>query len=227
MTDLANQLLDAIIRASDGLDGDSLEDSLQVALAELLRPSHRELRARFAAPAFPPYRPSQAAIDALKARRPPRHLASEGRDPCASAAKLDLLWQSTSGSIPIELKFCAKWKGDTSGYQFLKDVHRLERLEAAGDYAELSMRRFAAFVTSEAVYWQGGRPEPAPFWLTDGGRLPSGYWIQYDQQSPDTLWFSYPPFFLANSYTLAWHDLRRGWRCLLVEVQPQTPTRPV
>jgi hypothetical protein len=49
-------------------------------------------------------------------------------------------------------------------------------------------------------------------------------WIQYDQPSPDTLWYSYPPFYLANAYKFDWQDVAKGFRVLLVEVTPQKKT---
>lgn len=223
MNDLESTILQALVRVSDALTNESSEDSLQVALAAELSPSERELRVSFAPPTRSPQRPPQLAIDQLAARNPPRSLPAEGRDPCASAARLDLLWHSSAGLVPIELKFCAQWKADTNGYQFLKDVHRLERMVTAGSHRVLSDTRFAAFVTNQDVYWRGARPEPQPFWLSESRVLAAGHWVQYDQKSPDTLWFSYPPFFLSNPYSFRWRDLRGGWKCLLVEVRPQVP----
>lgn len=88
----------------------------------------------------------------------------------------------------------------------------------------LAEKRFAVFVTTESVYWTGGRPEPEPFWLTDLGGREERTWVQYDQSSPDTLWYSYPPFFLANSYSFRWEDLGAAGRYLLVTVFPQGRT---
>jgi hypothetical protein len=93
---------------------------------------------------------------------------------------------------------------------------------AAGTYSALTEIRFAAFATNERVYWRGERPEPHPFWLSEGRHLSRGYWVQYDQKSADTLWRAYPPFFLANEYEFKWRDLRPTWKCLLVEVHPQS-----
>jgi len=104
---------------------------------------------------------------------------------------------------------------------FLKDLHRLERMVAAGACTTLGEKRFAIFVTTQAVYWKGERPEPEPFWLTDGRQIRPGYWVQYDQKSPDTLWYRYPPFHLANQYQFTWHDLGRSGRYLLIEVERQ------
>lgn len=197
------------------------EDAFQVAFADAVGPCERELRAGFAPAAHPPRRPPQAAIDELARRKTPIRLAPEGRDPCARAAKLDVLWKSMAGTVPIELKYRTQWNADTYGYMFLKDLHRLERMTTAGRHTLSSDGRFAIFVTTESVYWKGERPEPAPFWLTDGRRIGPRYWVQYDQQSPDTLWYRYPPFFLANSYEFRWHDLGRAGRYLLMRVRPQ------
>ena len=221
-TGLSDVVFDAILRATSGLDAVADEAAFQAALAAALGHCERELRASFAAPLIPPRRPPQSAIDELARRKPPRVLPGDGIDPCAARAKLDILWHSPAGPVPIELKFCSKWKADTNGYQFLKDLHRLERMIAAGTHRPLAEIRLAAFVTNERVYWRGERPEPQPFWLSEGRQLGGGYWVQYDQQSADTLWRSYPPFFLANEYELKWRDLRPTWKCLLVEVRPQS-----
>lgn len=191
------------------------EDAFQAAFTAALGDCERELRAAFAPPVHPPRRPPLAALDELERRRTP--VPPEGRDPCARAAKLDVLW---AGSVPIELKYRTQWNADTYGYMFLKDLHRLERMVAAGAHTKLSSQRYAIFVTTEAVYWKGARPEPEPFWLTDGRAIGPRYWVQYDQPSPDTRWYRYPPFYLANSYTFTWHDLGRAGRYLLLEVLP-------
>lgn len=193
------------------------EEAFQNAFAAALGDCERELRAVFAPAAHPPRRPPQSALDELERRKTP--VPPEGRDPCARAAKLDVLW--TNGAVPIELKYRTLWNADTYGYMFLKDLHRLERMIAAGSHTKLSDKRFAIFVTTEAVYWKGERPEPEPFWLSDGRRIGPRYWVQYDQKSPDTLWYRYPPFFLSNSYEFTWHDLGRAGRYLLLEVAPQ------
>ena len=197
------------------------EDAFQAALAAVLGSCERELRCAFSPPSRAAVRPPQSAIDILAAKKTPLKLPVEGRDPCAALAKLDILWHSMVGPVPIELKYCANWKADTNGYQFLKDLHRLERMKSAGQYGSLSDVRYAVFATCEAAYWRGERPEPKPFWLAEGRCLEAGYWVQYDQKSPDTLWYSYPPFFLANTYTFSWRDLPDGWKYLLVRVAPQ------
>lgn len=197
------------------------EDQFQAAFVALLGDAERELRAAFAPPLHPPKRPPQTAIDELARRTPPIRLDPEGRDPCAKAARLDVLWRSPVGLVPIELKYVKVRSSDVYGYQVLKDLHRLERMIAAGNHQQLSDRRFAIFATTEPVYWKGGRPEPEPFWLTDGSRRSSRSWVQYDQNSAHTLWYGYPPFYLANSYQFDWQDLGRAGRYLLVEVAPQ------
>jgi hypothetical protein len=226
MLELHRIVLDAITRATASLNETADEAAFQSALALTLGSCERELAASFAPPALPPRLPPQSAIDELAAKSPARRLPPAGVDPCALRAKLDILWRSPVGPVPIELKYCSRWKADTNGYQFLKDVHRLERMTAAGSHPLLADTRFAAFVTKEPVYWRGERPEPRPFWLANGRRISSGYWVQYDQKSADTLWLSYPPFFLANAYEFTWHELRPEWKCLLVEVRPQSSTVP-
>jgi len=63
----------------------------------------------------------------------------------------------------------------------------------------LSPQRFCLFVTTE----------------------PTHCVQQYDQPSPNTLWYSYPPFFLANAYEFRWLDHGRAGRSLVVAVPPQ------
>jgi hypothetical protein len=198
------------------------EDRFQAALAEALGPVERELAASFEAPLLPPKQPPRAAIEALARAQPPKILPPEGKDPCARGAKLDLLWQRSGEAIPLELKYVTERKSDVYGYAVLKDIHRLERMRAAGSHPRLSAQRFCVFVTTEPVYWTGGRPEPAPFWLQEGRRIGPSYWVQYDQPSPNTLWYSYPPFFLANAYEFRWQDHGRAGRSLVVAVRPQS-----
>lgn len=197
------------------------EDHSQTAFVAKLGDSERELRATFAPPRHPQRRPPQSAIDELARREPPVRIGLEGRDPCAKAARMDVLWHAPFGLVPIELKYVKARSSDVYGYQFLKDLHRLERMVAAGRHQKLSDRRFAIFATNEPVYWKGGRPEPEPFWRTDGSRRSERTWIQYDQSSAHTLWYGYPPFYLANSYEFAWHDLDHACRYLLIEVTQQ------
>lgn len=198
------------------------EDAFQRAFAVELGSSERELRAEFEVALFPPRRPPQSAIDDLASRKKPVRIPSEGRDPCARAAKLDILWHTTSGAVPIELKYRPHWNADTYGYMFLKDLHRLERIHTAGGKS-VSEVRFALFVTTSPHYWsEAGSREPKPFRIHDGHATPACYWAQYDQNSPDTLWYRYPPFHLANPYRFRWTDLGRAGRYLLVPVFPQT-----
>jgi hypothetical protein len=225
MNDTQHDLQQAIDRILAGGATFLDEAAFQAALAAALGSMERELRATFAAPMHPARKPPAAAIAALGCGSPPKVLAPEGKDPCARAAKLDLLWRRGTEAIPIELKYVTARKSDVYGYAFLKDLHRLERITGAGACASLAALRFCVFVTTEPVYWIGRRPEPAPFWLTEGRRIAARHWVQYDQQSPDTLWYSYPPFHLANSYEFRWRDHGRAGRSLLVPVRAQgTPS---
>jgi hypothetical protein len=45
--------------------------------------------------------------------------------------------------------------------------------------------------------------------------------VQYDQTSVRTLWYDYPPFFLANSYRFNWSDAPPFGRFLLMQVRRQ------
>ena len=195
------------------------EKALQRLLADELGTCDSERDKTFAAALRAPRRPPQDAIDALARRG--RRLPAEGRDPCSMRGKLDLLWRDQDEHVAIELKYVAVRKSDIYGYHFLKDLHRLERLTAVDGAPRVAAQRLAVFVTREPVYWHGSRPEPAPFSLQDGAERQPGTWVQYDQQSPDTLWYTYPPFFLANTYRWDWHDLSGGYRALVVDVYPQ------
>jgi len=73
------------------------ESAFQAAFVRALGNSERELKARFDAAALPPRRPPQAAISNLAARKRPIVLSPEGKDPCAKAARLDVLWKRPWG----------------------------------------------------------------------------------------------------------------------------------
>ena len=197
------------------------ERAFQVAFAERLGNCHCELKMHLAAPSLKPRRPSAQDMD--ECLRKGKRLSADGRDPCeGSRRKLDVLWHSNQGHIPIELKFRMKWNVDTYGYEFLKDLHRLERLIGVDGPWRPAMQRFAIFVTNVADYWGSDRTrEPEPFRLCDGTSRPSGYWVQYTQPSAATRWFDYPPFYLANAYSFHWQDVGRQFKSLIVPVAPQ------
>jgi hypothetical protein len=140
---LASHLHDVLRNMFSVTSSFQSEGAFQVAFSDAVGRSERELRAAFAPPACPPRRPPQAAIDDLASRKKPIRLPPEGRDPCARAAKLDVVWHSPDGPVPIELKYRTQWNADTYGYMFLKDLHRLERMIAAGGHSPLSEARFA------------------------------------------------------------------------------------
>jgi len=217
---MQDDLIMAAVRAAfSQLGEDADEAAFQKAVAKELGSAERELRLTFAPAAVPLRRPPPEAIAMLADEG--KQLAPEGKDPCSRAAKLDVLWDHEGLHIPIELKFRLHRNSDTYGYMFLKDLHRLERVVKAGQHELLSETRYSIFVTRESVYWEGRRPEPQPFWLRDGSSTEKGQWFQYDQTSADTLWWRYPPFHLANTYTFRWQDLGRGAKVLLLRVHPQ------
>src|SRR4051812_37413733 len=92
MADFSERVFGAVVRATERLDEASDESALQSAIADTLGSCSRELRASFAPPARSPKKPPPSAILELASRTPPRRLSPEGRDPCSSAARLDLLW---------------------------------------------------------------------------------------------------------------------------------------
>ena len=198
------------------------EAGLQINLGMKLKACDPELPMTFEPPRLPAKVPTAQERQELASLEKPFSVPDAGVDPCKPRACLDLLWHTANGNIPVELKFVREWKSDTYGYDFLKDLHRLERLKSVRGVEEISDQRLALFVTREEVYWQGRRPEPEPFLLTDGLTLTTGHWVQYDQPSPRTRWVTYPPFYLSNSYTFRWQDLSAGFRYLLVPVMKQT-----
>ena len=143
-------------------------------------------------------------------------LPTTGIDSCDGVQrKLDALWNN----IPIELKGVAKVGADRHGYDFLKDIHRLERLSSVGSGTVLSDTRFAVFVSADAKLWQHEYLR-APN-ICDGQTMESGHWVQYKQPSARTRWYDYPPFYLAGRYELNWSPLPNGAKYLLVSVKKQ------
>jgi hypothetical protein len=213
------RLVQAITDAA--LEGQELplELELRDRVASRLTHSTRELRADYVAPLAHGRCPDEADKRVLKARAL-WHLYP--KDPCRSRARLDILWRCSSGIVALELKCVAKWKADTYGYEYLKDIHRLERMCALRGVGDPLAARFAAFVTSDRAYWDPEtRTEPAEFRVCDGRRLPAGYWVQYTQPSPRTRWIDYPPFELAHPYEFRWVEIGRGIRLLLTDVRPR------
>lgn len=79
------------------------ESLFQVALAEHLGNCKRELMMEFAPPRLLPRKPPTSAMAECAAKG--KTLSPEGKDPCSgSRRKLDILWHSSHGAIPIELK---------------------------------------------------------------------------------------------------------------------------
>ena len=175
----------------------------------------------FAPPRIPPLRPTFADIEECQRKGKP--LPPKGKDPCrGKRTALDVLWHRNGYHIPIELKYRPHWNSDVYGYGFLKDLHRLERLQRPIGQWKPTKHRYAVFLTPVPDYWTTGPSrEPEPFRLTEGRSIPAGYWVQYNQSSAATRWYDYPPFFLCNSYTLLWHDIGKHGRCLVVRVKEQ------
>jgi hypothetical protein len=103
--DLDQFVVQATASAFARLDHLGGEDAFQAALAAVLGSCERELRCAFRPPSRAAVRPPQSAIDSLAAKKTPLKLPVEGRDPCAALAKLDILWHSPVGLVPIELKY--------------------------------------------------------------------------------------------------------------------------
>lgn len=221
--DLTQSLL-THIRSACAAGPFSDESEFHLALAAQLGECSIKVQASFAAPAIASRRPSQADID--ECNRKGRVLPPEGKDPCEGRRRaIDVLWHGPDSPVAIELKFRADWRSDVYGYEFLKDLHRLERLRhvlVRSQIVEPDVERYAIFLTTVGDYWAAGASrEPKTFRISDGRSIPAGYWVQYEQPSAATRWHDYIPFHLANPYTFVWHDLGRCGRVLIVPVVPQ------
>ena len=231
MTHLAARLNSALRKALDihgyfsNEDGRACEEDkidLQTALVEQLGSTdcERELAARFSAAAMPP-------------PDPPTHMGS-AKDVCASrgrSRRVDILWSVGNESVAVELKLrrITGWDGtyengevlvprktvDTYGYFFLKDLHRLERLESVATRSgeRAPDRRFAMFLSNDPYEFEGRVPHDnlALSELT----LSPGQLVQFNlvnkvtgrPTSENTLWRDYPPFCLSGAYDIAWTEL--------------------
>ena len=190
------------------------ENVFQATLAEVLGNTQRELVMNFDPPPISPQLPTAEDIAFCASKG--RNLPLTGKDPCdGRSRKLDILWNS----CPIELKCVVDASVDVHGYNFLKDLHRLERLSGVATGTVLSHTRFAVFVSADAQLWQRKLPR-APN-IYEGRKLEPGHWVQYRQNSPVTRWHGYPPFYLAGRYELNWSPLPNGAKYLLVAVKKQ------
>lgn len=222
---MESRLREAVTQSAEHEDVLSSEDRFQELLATELGDCERELRMVFDPPSILPMNPSTADLTELGNRG--KDFPPGGKDPCSgSVRKLDLLWNTDHGLIPIELKAVAERQVDAYSYYFLKDLHRLERLREVEGNDSISSRRFAIFLTKASEYWSHSTPEPEVFRLSHGRSLPRRWWVQFTQDSPVTRWVGdYPPFHLARGYRFEWTDLGNGMRYLLTEVEkvPLTP----
>lgn len=242
-------LFDVLRGILDGrpLDG---EDALKERLAGCLTTSRRELRMHFHPAAVPSDPPPKSAISFCRSYESEKYpdgieLPANGWDACMSKRplgdgsfapakrRLDILWDREGQHIALELKYRAKWTGDTYGYDFLKDLHRLERLREAEDRHSGTRRgptpiRVAIFVSAISNYWTGQK-EPETFHLK-GFREGRCAMVQYPKHrkrplgptSPLTLWHVYVPFYLVNDYTFTWQEVGDGLhRALVVPVKRQ------
>jgi hypothetical protein len=175
-----------------------------------------------------PVRFSRSAIQppAPPAGIPSIDVCDKGR----GTRRCDLLLRSGESTAVIELKYRrhTRWSGtyvgsavpqqtpvDTYGYYYLKDLHRLERLERvdSSDGPIRPTHRYALFISNDPFEYEGQVPHDA-LSLRDR-TLPAGSVVQYNAHtargkptSPKTLWRDYPPFCLANAYRIEWQDLR-------------------
>ncbi len=209
---MIEELFESVRSVCKDPDHYSSESAFQHYLADSLGECFRELRMTFADPPLPvPIPPDEDVVDA--ARRG-FTLSRIPKDPCdGRSRKLDILWRG----VPVELKSITDIKSDVDGYQFLKDIHRLERLQSCESHNDLSPTRFAVFVSRDErcwTKWMSSAPE-----VYDGVHLPQGHLVQYRQPSPRTRWHDYPPFHLVDSYSFIWASLSHGAKCLIVPVR--------
>ncbi len=195
---------------------------LQLALVKELGADscERELPAMFCAPGIQP-------------TAPPSHLG-RAKDVCAKRGKsrrLDILMRFNGSLIAIELKLrrVTKWSGhyesgdslyprepvDTYGYEFLKDLHRLERLTSVKSKhgKVIPDRRFAVFLSNDPYEFEGQVPHDNL--ALYARQLKPGHLAQFSHTSrrtgrptsENTLWKDYPPFHLCSGYAINWIEL--------------------
>ena len=221
-TDLSSVIIEHVRAACTGQSDFTNEKGFHIALGHQLTTCDKNVRVSFALPKIPPHQPPPSDIKACASKG--KALPPGGKDPCeGSRSALDILWHCDAGHVPIELKYRSHWNSDVYGYGFLRDLHRLERLQGPIDSLDPTEHRYAVFVTPVRDYWiDSPTREPEPFRLTNGRSIPAGYWVQYNQPSAATRWYDYPPFYLCNPYTFLWHDLNgKHGRCLVVRVMAQ------
>lgn len=213
------QILEAVMAALAGRETMPPELMVRDLVAAQLPGSVCERRLTFHEIRFPGKSPSDQDRESLVARG---MWAKYPCDPCRKLARLDILWPTARGAVAIEMKARAAWNGDTYGYDYLKDLHRLERLQSVSGCESPIVARYAVFVTSVADYWQAaGSREPKAFRIHDGHETPAHFWVQYEQPSAITRWISYPPFTLFHPYRFEWTSIGFERRVLITEVQPQ------
>lgn len=117
-----------------------------------------------------------------------------------------------------------KLSSDVLPYEFLKDIHRMERLRSVSTRRGpvTPQRRVCAFLTNSPVDFEG-RTIHVQLQLS-ARVLQTGHLVQYNltkpnglPTSPTTLWKQYPPFRLAGCYPLQWIDLLND----VSEVEPR------
>jgi len=209
---LRNRVVAVLTEICANVDNYSTEAILQEVLAAKLPGSLRELTANFSDHPIAPMTPSPDEVRVCVEKG--RQITIQGKDPCdGRQRKVDILWEY----VPIELKSVTTLKSDVYGYQFLKDIHRMERLVSLEGVDEISDYRLCIFVASDPAIWKRIEGYKAPQ-VYNGMIVEPGYWVQYQQNSPVTRWYDYPPFYIAGSYRIEWEPLPLGAKYLLVEV---------
>ena len=209
---IRSRVVSAITQVCENVGGYSTEAILQEALAAKMPGSLRELTATFSDPPIAPKTPSSDEVRVCVDKG--RQITEKGKDPCdGRQRRVDILWEG----VPIELKSVTTLKSDVYGYQFLKDIHRMERLASVEGVDKISDYRLCIFVASDPAIWKRIAGYKAPQ-VYDGMIIEPGYWVQYQQKSPVTRWYDYPPFYIAGNYKIEWEPLPLGARYLLVEV---------
>lgn len=217
------QLLTATLRdvldTSGLLTGRRAEKELQERLCDALGGCSREQFMYFDEPLNERPRPTTAETLAARERARLRGRRSSdydlpmgGRDVLGNDGKerLDLLLDRDGDHFAIEIK-CKHGDIDPYGYEFLRDLHKLERLAVVESRKRDVQRvpsdeRFAAFLTTSADMRRAHPAKNCPQ-LCDGSSIEGPQRIQFAQTSELTNWYDYAPFILANRYELVWEEL--------------------
>ena len=157
-------------------------------------------------------------------------------------AYIDILARGRRGVTAIELKYKTRLAKvghngesyalrdqgaqDHGGYDFLKDIERLESY-----VAKTHTKRYAILVTNDPRYWVSPRTQntyDAQFRLYEDRLLAKSLKLKWTgHPSPGTIAGRHAPIVLQHAYTLRWREYSRfdnvkygRFRCLVIQVLP-------